>query len=288
MVKKGKSKTGIFIIVPILLILIISISVYMKNKGFFNKTDEIDVSNVILNEEFFSSMSEKELIHYKILNSIDYFKNVSGELEKTDVKYGDNLKVNYVIDVENRRGYVHSISEAEDSEIICDNGNQLQIDNVKKSYREFKLEVYPKDETLKKLKSKNRYSEKEGYMERRDSEYILGADYSVFDQEFSPGELKDYSTWDIKGEENYLGRNCVLIEGNLGSVGKSGDKTFRKLVDKDTGMILKSERLNSKGEVVLSTIVKSMKINENINSKVFEKNLKGYTKIDKVESEEKS
>ncbi|WP_286909814.1 hypothetical protein [Clostridium sp. UBA1652] len=288
MVKKGKSKTGIFIIVPILLILIISISAYMKNKGFFNKTDEIDVSNVILNEEFFSSMSEKELIHYKILNSIDYFKNVSGELEKTDVKYGDNLKVNYVIDVENRRGYVHSISEAEDSEIICDNGNQLQIDNVKKSYREFQLEVRPKDETLKKLKPKNRYSEKAGYMVRRDAEYILGADDSVFDQEFSSGELKDYNTWDIKGEENYLGRNCVLIEGNLGSVGKSGDKTFRKLVDKDTGMILKSERLNSKGEVVLSTIVKSLKINENINSKVFEKNLKGYMKIDKVESEDKS
>lgn len=288
MVKKGKSKTRIFIIVPILLILIIAISAYMKNKGFFNKTDEIDVSNVILNEEFFSSMSEKELIHYKILNSIDYFKNVVGELETTDVKYGNNGKVVYVIDVESRRGYVHSISEGDDREIICDNGNQLQIDNVKKSYREFQLEVRPKDETLKKLKPKNRYSEKEGYMRRNDSEYILGADDSVFDQEFSSGELKDYSTWDIKGEENYLGRNCVVIEGDLGSVGKSGDKTFRKLVDKDTGMILKSERLNSKGEVVLSTIVKSLKINENINSKVFEKNLKGYMKIDKVESQDKS
>jgi len=93
--------------------------------------------------------------------------------------------------------------------------------------------------------------------------------------------LKDYNNWGIDGEEKYLDINCIKLKGRLGFTGKSGDNNFNVLVDKNTGIVLKFEALNSKGEVVRSLVTKNIKINGPIDTKLFEKDTKNYIMANK-------
>ena len=82
MIKIVKNKKLFFIALITLLVSIVIIT-----KIYINTTDNKDnnielpsyVDSIIINDDFFNSMSEKEVINYKILNSIDFFKNVTGK-----------------------------------------------------------------------------------------------------------------------------------------------------------------------------------------------------------------
>jgi len=274
--KNGRS-TIIFVVV--ILLVFFGLLTY-KFTSERVKGDTIDVSHVILNEEFFSVMNAKELIHYKIMNSIDFFTTATGKFQRIDLPNKLEEEVTYQVDVKNRRGYSHitNTDNDQDLEILCSNGINLQFDNIKKTYKENKIEVLAKDKDLKKLKPINRFSKKDGYLARSDNEYLLGTEDSLFNQSVACSYLNNYSNWSITGEEKYMGIDCVKIVGVMESTGKTHENNFILIVDKSTGIILKSQDLDMNGKVIYSMTTESIKIDGSLDNSAFEKTVEGYSK----------
>ncbi|MFT8352932.1 hypothetical protein, partial [Clostridium saccharoperbutylacetonicum] len=128
----------------LIILIILGISVGAMTKIYINKTEKNDnkielpsyVNNIVINEDFFNNMSEKERVNYKILNSIDFFKNATGKYIYTDKISNYTELIKYCVDTENRQSYVSIISDDGNinEEIIYKNNIKKEIDNIKKLY----------------------------------------------------------------------------------------------------------------------------------------------------------
>jgi len=274
-----KNSKSTIIFVATILLVVLGLYTYKISKGWV-KSDNIDVSKVVLNETFFSSMKGKELIHYKIMNSIDFFSSATGKFLRFDLPSKLEEEITYQVDVKNRRSYYHTTNadKTEDLEILSNNGIKFELNNISRNYMQNKLQVLAKDEDIKKLKPVNRFSKKNGYIARDDNEYLLGTGDSLFNQTIASSYLKNYNNWSISGEEKYLGRDSVKIVGVLDFTGKSHENNFIILVDKTTGIILKSEDLDINGKVIYSLTTTEIEIDEGLDKTVFEKTTTGYSK----------
>lgn len=286
---KGNKKNIIIIVLIFALIIIVGFGSYIRSKSN-NKFYEIDVSNVEVNSAFFESMSEKELIHYKILNSIDFFNTAMGKYEKKNNATNEQENITYAVDVANKRSYGKYIDNSEKEELVVKDDKKIEINNISKTYREFSIEIQPKDEVVKLLKpreryldrdteiirSGNKYAMEEGFISRIDGGFIYIGAESIFSLDYLPSYLKEYDNWDIVGHGEYLGRNYVEISGEIG-LGKYSISRFKSLVDENTGIILKMEFLNSKDEIISSLVTKNISLDVNIDESFFNIDLSGYT-----------
>lgn len=288
-------KTKLTLIVAGSLLLLVIVIGTILAKSFPANTNKQNNDNnppsLVKKEEFIKDLSEKEQIHYKIINSIDFFNTAVGEFEKVDVSANKKTKVSYTIDVQNRKGYIQ-LQGDESLETIIKDGKKLEIDNAAKSYKETVLNLEPRDKNLKLLAPKDRYSEDkgftihlnsnspkdEGFDRRKDAEFLSSAAESLFNQDYMVAYLRDYDKWKIEGSEVFLERDCVKITGDFGYISKYGASKFLALVDKNTGIILKFQTLTD-GNIVIDFLeTKSIRLDTAIDGKVFEKDLKDYKK----------
>ncbi|MDI6619472.1 MAG: hypothetical protein QME45_12525 [Clostridiales bacterium] len=127
---------------------------------------------------------------------------------------------------------------------------------------------------------KDRYSMEDNvpvYQYRSNPACMQMSRTSLFPQEAILGFLKDYNKWDITSSDKLLGYDTYVITGDLDSYyhKKLGTK-FKWWVEKNTGILLKEEIYDSTGKVTESLETTSLKLNTNIDDKVF-------TKADKSE-----
>ncbi|MBW6411664.1 hypothetical protein [Clostridium weizhouense] len=281
MIKIVKNKKLFFIALITLLVSIVIIT-----KIYINTTDNKDnnielpsyVDSIIINDDFFNSMSEKEVINYKILNSIDFFKNVTGKYTYTDKISKYNEVVKYCADIENKKSYVSIISDDGNTneEIIYKDNIQRQFDNIKNLYTDFQGTEYVVNENIRKLKPKDRYNKKNGeFIDRRDGDFLVQDNITLFNQEIQ-SYLKNYDNWEIEGDIDYLNRKSILINGKLGFTGKSGENKFKIIVDKETGIILNLDFLDKDNNTLMSMETNEINIDKNIDPSIFEKSTDAY------------
>ncbi|MEG2656909.1 MAG: hypothetical protein RSA29_14535 [Clostridium sp.] len=219
------------------------------------------VSDVEIDEIFFSSMDEKELIHYKILNSIDFFSSVEGQFNTFNIFFSD-ATVTYAIDIKNKKSHVTTNEEGKDLDYTYNNGKAVELNNLEKNYREIKCNynenalsninaqrnnITEKDDItaniqikdLNRLKPRQRY-DFTGVLLGRSYELFSGTGISILSQGIMVCSMNDYSKWDIEGEETFLDRVCTKISGNLNVIDKrSKSEKFIAWVDTETGVVVK-------------------------------------------------
>lgn len=101
---------------------------------------------------------------------------------------------------------------------------------------------------------------------------------SLFPNEIVNNYLGQFNNWEIeKQNEELLGHNTIVIKGILNEYAKVKHKSnaFRFWVDKDTGILLKYETYNEKGEVVNYIHPNELIINGPIDRETLKPNLAG-------------
>lgn len=262
-----KNKYKIAIIIVIIAFVGISIFGIIKNNG--GKYPSY-VKHAVINDEFFNSMSDKELICYKILNSIDFYNTAQGtytEGNEIDKQYTTNK---YYADIDNRKTRLILDSNYE---VLVNNDKRYWIDKNKKTYKESEV-FYEKDDNIAKLKVEDRY--KETIVTREDGEFLDILSVTLFNQSETANSLKNFDNWSIAENISYLNREAVKINGNFNIVGKTDEKTFQIIVDSNTGIILEKKTFNTQGNLVTSFETKEILIDKEIDDNIFNVDLSMY------------
>lgn len=292
--KKESSKIEIivFIVICLTLLILKFLPGFIKSRAVsYNDGKTVDVTNVKLDDEFFKSMSPKEQIHYKILNTIDFYNSVEGSYIKVSNVEEGSETVEFAVDVKNKKCFAKINDHGKSTVTIFNNGVKLFFDNDENICFKSTPKIIPDDKIIKLLRPKERYFDNKGlilssnkkypidtgYVKRDDDYFLQGANESLFNQEILPSYLKDYNRWNIEGFEKYLNRVCIKIRGSLGFKDKYSSTNFIGLFDKETGILMKFELLNKNNQVVNSLTMQNIKLNENIDSNIFNKDTKGYT-----------
>ncbi|MFE4524907.1 hypothetical protein ACFRCQ_22840 [Cytobacillus firmus] len=225
----------------------------------------------------------KEEIHSKMLNSINYFKSAKGNFV-----YSDNTGIEYTVDYhvktkDNPSSVVTMNDHGEKSTQSFNEKSSLIIDHEKEAYNElavpenFSKEMWAHLEKEDK-KPKARYQKENGekvYVHYVDPTQMGIAQDSLYPQSIAMGFLEDYDQWeitDVLSKENGGLHNLdtIIIEGTLNDYyqKKHSAKTFKLWVSKDTGILLNYEEYNDTGDVVISQITKSIKLNQNVKDRI--------------------
>jgi len=252
-------------------------------KQFKGGNTPMDLSSIEVNEEFFNSMNEKELLHYKVINSIDFFETVEGEIYNLGFPITDNGTTKYIIDIKNNRSLVHKETSNVNSDTIFNNDSSIEFYNTDKTYRRIRTstdEIAPNGNIrvsdLNKLMPKQRY--KDGDVLCRSTNLTLGVSNSILDETYLGKYMEDYDSWSIEGSEEFIGRQFTKISGKKGLVDHiSKAEKYTALIDTETGIVLKYDELTSEDEAVVGFETKSIKFNEEYDFELFDLSTEGYT-----------
>lgn len=226
-----------------------------------------------------------------MLNSIDYFDTAEGSFEYYSKRANSVMLINYSIDIPNQLSYnsTSCVSNHEDvAEYIFNNGNGKTIINKNKQFTEYELPKLDREsDTLKNVKPKDRYKTNKTVIDDPSeapltrSTLLLGPSQdSLCNQNVALGFLQNYNSWNISGEETYLGLDAVKITGQSNDYyANRFGKNFEMLVEKNTGILLKFEVFNSQDDVGTSLITREIKIDKNINLNKLNKDLTGYKNV---------
>lgn len=259
--------------------------VFNKNQNAADSQEEIPkeaIEGIELNEDFFESLSDKEKVHYMLLNSIDYFETVSGVMEKTEnlktINATENSTTTFYYDMKSLRSNVHEACDSEgvDRTTIYNNDTSISKNNIDKTFRKLKV-AESAEEAIKKTNDLNKLKPRQRQGRNRWRKFILSEDFIMPE----PGlcdVMMDYDKWDIDGEEEYLGITCTKISGNKRSADhNTGGEKYVVLVDSNTGIVLKYEEMDSENNVVYSLKLTSIEYNKDFDDSLFDTSVEGYT-----------
>lgn len=248
-------------------------SLIASKKSNFNY-EEVKPNNSLNKTVDLKNMT-KENIHYKMLNSIDYFNTISGNFDYTSESAGYKYHVEYNVDMVNPKSQVKVTGNdgLSKESIFNGDGSLISLNNKERSYS---ISETPNHDEVKKIRSEsllegespiNRYSINDDgekiYDYRIDPAFMDMAQNSLFPQEIALGYLEEYSKWDIKNTEKINGLDAIFLGGELNEYyqAKHKVKTFKLWVHAETGILLKMEEYNEKGQATESLVTNSIKIN---------------------------
>lgn len=193
------------------------------------------------------STDPKVNIYNKMLNSIDYFNNLTLTME-TSMLSDDITTVEYQIDINSNVAY-QALSEGGQitSETYSKAENMIFVNNEMRTYTQDYLPTYTRSDTPYIPLESRITTGDDGiprYTYRRNVTNCPLASYSVFPQEITFSYLKDFDKWNIEDENvTYLDRSCVKIVGTPAPyiAEKHNIDSFTMLVDSDTGILLDFE-----------------------------------------------
>lgn len=251
--------------------------------------------------ENYEDMSKEDIIN-KLLNSVDNFESASGKFESYN-KYFDNSTSNFTVEYKISLkkligGYEKTINipdervtgaEITTNEIFYNNQSIWNIDNERMTYVKNDYEIEPKRDSVKSedvfsIPINKIYDSKEKFRERP----IGNSGASLFYYEMIAKYLRFNNLWEIeKQNEELLGHNTMVLYGTIDkSIVNSmqpDENSFRFWVDKDTGILLKYEIYNVKGEIISYLHPESLSVNVPIDLNQFIPNLDNYNER-KIES----
>lgn len=219
-------------------------------------------------------MSTKDGIYFKMLNSLDYYNKVSGKLIVNSSYTEDEQLIDFTSDLISSKSYstiynsktsdpeVVSAENA-DSQVVCDgtdyyvyysDGDKVWTHHYPGGDRScvgnalHKYDYKPIDDDNRHTTDSNgndywNYSTKYTNLQL--------ADTYLSPQEIAFSFLSDKDNWEIKGEECFSGRECIVIEGILNGElsAKLNVTSFTIYVDKQTGVLLRYIGMNSRDSV---------------------------------------
>lgn len=289
--KKGYRVYMMVISAAVLALSIVSMSefsdqIFAQNGGVFQYVKKKAFSDYENEEEIKSNVNypDKEKIHEKMLDSIDYFKNISGQFEEYSSSSRIATTYKYAIDTEQQSG----ISSKEDKlvkkrTIIYNEGKKKEFDDEKYTYKETKWSPKERNYELLKLNPTERLLRKSGEKKRYDDEYVGFAKYSI-QSEFADLLIR-YKDWNYK-ETKYLGLDCYKIEGTINiempvSTSEDLKGKFEMVVEKNTGIMLKFLSFHE-GMIQYSITTEWIQINKGLKENVFQKDSTKYEKLKNI------
>lgn len=246
-------------------------SAYKLKKNNTNKYPEY-VKYITVNEEFFNSMTDKELLCYKIINSIDFYNNVSGTYKEINNTTGESLEIKYYADIEKNKSY--SIMD-DNNEVLNKDDKVILIDKNKNTYKEYKI-TNKKDNDISKLKVKDRVDDKNNFIHRRDGDFLDILRQILFSQSLYTGDLIYFDDWTIDEKTTYLGREAIKITGRFNCVGKTHEEKYNIIIDEATGIVLKKESFDGNNNVICSLETTEIHVDEGIPDDIFEIDMNKY------------
>ena len=145
-----------------------------------------------------------------MLDSIDYFKNISGQFEEYSSSSRIATTYKYAIDTEKQRGISSKEDKLAKNEQLYITREEKEFDDEKYTYKETKWNPKERNNELLKLNPTERLVRKSDEKKRYDDEYVGLAKYSI-QSEFADLLIR-YKDWNYK-ETKYLGLDCYKIEG---------------------------------------------------------------------------
>lgn len=233
------------------------------------KTDKVEQ---IRSERKLSSIeiSDKSSCYHKTLNSVDYFNYANGTIE-TNMVNGDVFTIDYNVDLTNKKSYQHTKACDFDEEVFSADGYAVTIDNKQertKGSANNNITVPAYDEANDPAVNKN---SKEYTALTDDSQRVVNVSsgvkeyryrqnptnlhyastFSLFPQELIFGFLSNKDLWEIKGTDEYLGREVTVVTGmtepDYGS--KLNVDSFIMYFDNKTGIMLSFEGYDTAGNL---------------------------------------
>lgn len=220
-------------------------------------------------KENYDEMSKEDIL-LKLLNSVDHFETAAGKFEDYDLFYdGSSSKRSVEYKMSNKNvigGYEKLIhypdewnphSQLTTNETYYNEDKTWRIETDEKRYTIFDTEletrrnaVFPED--VFSIDVDKIYDSREKYRERPPS---MTAHVSLYNYEFVAKYLRYKDHWKIeKQNEELLGHNTIVISGaidkSLINIMQPNEKSFRIWVDKDTGILVKKEIYDAKGNVI--------------------------------------
>ncbi len=248
------------------------------------ESKKVDVLQPVID----NSTAGKAKIQNLMLNSIDYYKKVSGSFEYLSTAGNYDLVVDYQTDLsDNSKSYENvkilsaNSSDTVESETSVYDGDTLENNKTMKKTKEIKsqqlkVEKISKSEReeLKNSTIKERIKTIDGekaYIHRVDPSYMGIAKTSLFPEDFAMGFLSDTTKWEISGNEEIAGVDTVVIKGTLNNEysKRYTASNFKLNVDPNTGILLQMEVTDATGKIKESIKTTSIKINGDLNNKLF-------------------
>ena len=214
-----------------------------------------------------------------MLDSIDYFKNISGQFEEYSSSSRIATTYKYAIDTEKQRGISSKEDKLAKNEQLYITREEKEFDDEKYTYKETKWNPKERNNELLKLNPTERLVRKSDEKKRYDDEYVGLAKYSI-QSEFADLLIR-YKDWNYK-ETKYLGLDCYKIEGVINiemPVSTSEDLRgkFEMVVEKNTGIMLKFLSFQE-GLIQYSVTTEWIQIDKGLKESMFQKDSAKYEK----------
>lgn len=251
---------------------------FLKKSGCVNKTPYIE--NIITDSgEERNSLENKSYIYHMMLNSIDYFNTVKGEIHYNS-SYGENGESIWKFQTDMMNGY--SFEETNNTaNYIYDNTYYRVFDSTHEYLKadlqsSYEYESISDNYRLGKNAAENYY-----YSFGRQSYTLLSyADSYIFPQYIAMSHLAEFDLWEITGTGEKCGRTCAVIEGRVEDVKADGaDFDYKMYVDLETGIIMDYRSYDLNGDPLDFTYMAELETDVFVDKVKF--NSESYTEIEK-------
>lgn len=235
----------------------------------------VDADNKQIKRELSTPVSAdnaaKADVWHMMLNSIDYYNNVSGTIVYSHGNADDVYLVDFQCDIPDSAAYsscyLYSAGDAEridpdelrNTESIsnitnyCGDGHNIMILSDR-TYREMDYAIIKPEDALP-IADEDRVTVEAdgnpGFHYRADPTNIDSSSMCIFPQVFAMGFLYDTDLWEINGIVDYNGHECWQISGCTSPEygAKLNVEEFDFLVDTKTGVLMKYEGRDKEGNL---------------------------------------
>lgn len=218
--------------------------------------------------------SDKEEIHFKMINAVDNFKTCKGEFMEEGTIQNSRMKSTFAVDVENKSS-VSVIAEEGKKPItlIYHNDKRKVFDDNDKSYREFEERQFRGKPTI--VRPIRLFIEPS--LKREDIGY-LGVSSNIICAEVVPTYLFIYEDWNYT-DSTFLGRDVYKLNGVIDpNLSSNMQGKFSLFMDKETGIILQFLLLDDNGKIKEKLECTKLEVNTPIDESSYNKNTSGYVK----------
>ena len=211
-------------------------------------------------------ISDEVSCYHKTLNSVDYFNYASGIIE-TNMLNGDYYTIEYNVDMVNNESYQHVKSSDFDEEIYSADGVTTTIDNTSEDSNNVRYDLaYCEADDIAQNMEPYQYRSIESdarrittdengikcyHYRQNPTNLHYASTFSLFPQEMIFGFLSNQDLWEIKGTDEYLGREVTFTTGttepDYGS--KLNIDNFIMYFDNKTGIMLLFEGYDAAGNL---------------------------------------
>ena len=196
----------------------------------------------------------KEAVYDRFLNAIDYYTAVTVQL-KASIVAGHEMDIAMQADMTTARS--HEFVQENGipvSEAFCDGEQVLEYNYDSNAVRLTSGHAVRWEESVLPADTPRITTGPGGapsYQYRANPTNLSLASFSLLPQEFAFGFLSDFSGWEIAGTDTYLGRECIVVKGQIGGDYDSKLRVtdFEMRIDREAGILLDYHGYNAAGDV---------------------------------------